>query len=215
MGRRIAAFDFDGTLTRSDTVLPFLVRVCGRVKVARTLAQVAPSAGRARLSAATGALHHRDATKGAVLRQLFRGEDPSRVAEVGAAYARTLTSRLRPAMVRQLEWHRHAGHELVIVSASLMVYLVPFAEDHGVHHVIGVELETGPNGLLTGGMVGPNVRGAEKAVRLRAWLDDQVPDDLWAYGNSSGDRELLAMATHPVWVAGGRSGQSPGGPPAT
>ncbi|MDQ6697721.1 MAG: HAD-IB family hydrolase [Actinomycetota bacterium] len=209
MGRRIAAFDFDGTLTRSDTVLPFLVRVCGRAKVARTLAQIAPSAGRARLSTATGALHHRDATKAAVLRQLFRGEDPTRVASQGAAYAHTLIDRLRPAMVRQLDWHRLAGHELIIVSASLMAYLAPFAHEQGLHHVIGVELEVGTDGLLTGAMVGPNVRGEEKAVRLRAWLDGQEPDALWAYGNSSGDRELLAMATHPVWVASGRSGRPP------
>lgn len=215
MGRSIAAFDFDGTLTQNDTVLPFLVRVCGPAKVARVMARVAPSAGRARFSAATGALHHRDATKMAVLRELFRGGDPAHLAEQGVAYAQTLSRRLRPAMVRQLDWHRESGHELVIVSASLMAYLVPFAADQGLHHVIGVELEIGPDGKLTGALVGPNVRGPEKATRLRAWLGDDEPDDMWAYGNSSGDRELLAMATHPVWVASSRSGRNSGRSPAT
>ena len=64
----------------------------------------------------------------------------------------------------------------------------------------GVELEVGADGALTGALVGPNVRGPEKEVRLRAWLDGDEPDLLWAYGNSSGDRELLAMADVPVWV---------------
>ncbi len=50
--------------------------------------------------------------------------------------------------------------------------------------------------------MGPNVRGPEKAVRLRSWLGGDVPEMLWAYGNSSGDTELLAMADAPVWVAG-------------
>ena len=86
----------------------------------------------------------------------------------------------------------------MIVSASLAAYLVPFAADHGFDHVIGVELETGPDGLLTGALARPNVRGPEKATASPAWFDGDEPDELWAYGNSSGDRELLAMATHPV-----------------
>ena len=49
-----------------------------------------------------------------------------------------------------------------------------------------------------------NCRGPEKARRLLAWLDanhggrDAV--ELWAYGDSPGDRELLAAADKPVWV---------------
>jgi phosphatidylglycerophosphatase C len=211
MDRRIAAFDFDGTLTRRDTVLPFLVRVHGKAKVARAMARVAPAAARARLAPRPGQPHHRDLTKAAVLRELFSGEDPARLADQGEAYAQTLTKRLRPDMVRQLAWHVEAGHELVIVSASLAAYLVPFAAAHDFDHVIGVELETGPDGLLTGALIGENVRGPEKATRLRAWFGDEQPVQMWAYGNSSGDRELLAMATNPVWVTNRRTRRSPNG----
>ena len=72
----------------------------------------------------------------------------------------------------------------------------------------------GSDGLLTGEMVGPNVRGEEKAVRLRRWLGDDVPEMIWAYGNSSGDTELLAMADVPVWVAGRRRAQEANDRPA-
>lgn len=201
MGRSIAAFDFDGTLTRRDTVLPFLVRVCGRTRLLRAVARVAPRAGRARITGRLGAAAHRDLTKAWLLRELFTGSDPAELADHGATYARTLSRRLRPDMVEQVEWHRTAGHELVIVSASLAAYLVPFAADQGFDHVIGVEFETGPDGLLTGALASPNVRGAEKVTRLRAWYSGNEPDELWAYGNSSGDRELLALADHPVWVS--------------
>ena len=114
----------------------------------------------------------------------------------------SLDRRLRPEMVDQITWHRESGHELVLVSASLGAYLRPFARDHGFDHVIAVELEVGESGHLTGAMAGPNVRGPEKAVRLRSWLDGEEPELLWAYGNSSGDRELLELADVPVWVAG-------------
>ena len=38
-GRRIAAFDFDGTLTRRDTLLPFLTRACGPREVGRVIGE--------------------------------------------------------------------------------------------------------------------------------------------------------------------------------
>ena len=56
----------------------------------------------------------------------------------------------------------------------------------------------------SGRLDGPNCRGPEKVRRLREWFDRQGLDradlTLWAYGDSSGDRELLAWADHPVWV---------------
>lgn len=198
--RRIAAFDFDGTLTERDTLLPFLVHVCGAQRVARAVGQVAPVAARARLGRLEAELHHRDAVKERLLAALLAGRTASWLADAGADYARTLPARLRPPLAAQVAWHRNAGHELVIVSASLGAYLRPFAEAEGFHHVIAVELEVDPHGVLTGALDGPNVRGPEKAVRLRRWLDGDEPDLLWAYGNSSGDRELLAMADVPVWV---------------
>ena len=135
------------------------------------------------------------------MRELFAGEDARRVAEQGELYARSLGRRLRPDMVKKVEWHRDGGHELVIVSASLLAYLEPFALEWGFDHVIGVGLEVGRDGRLTGGLTGPNVRGAEKAVRLREWLAGSPIGELWAYGNSSGDTELLGMASRPVWVS--------------
>lgn len=204
-GRRIAAFDFDGTLTRRDTVLPFLVRACGARTVGRSASRVAPLATRARLGRLEAALHHRDATKQALLRDLLAGRSAQWFAAEGVSYATTLAPRLRPSMVEQVAWHREQGHELVIVSASLRTYLDPFAAEHCFHHVIGVEMAADEGGTLTGELVGANVRGPEKERRLRAWLDGDEPELLWAYGNSSGDREMLAMADVPVWVAGPES----------
>jgi phosphatidylglycerophosphatase C len=48
---------------------------------------------------------------------------------------------------------------------------------------------------FTGVLEGGNVRGPEKVRRLRDWLGTE-PAEVWAYGDSSGDRELLAFADH-------------------
>jgi HAD superfamily hydrolase (TIGR01490 family) len=203
-GRRIAAFDFDGTISRRDTLVPFLARACGITACSRAMTRVAPLAAKARTGRAPADVHHRDVSKEALLRELFAGREVSWLEREGRRYAATLASKLRPEMVEQISWHRDAGHELVIVSAGLRTYLEPFARSLGFHHVIAVELEAGDTGRLTGEMVGPNVRGPEKATRLARWLGDEAPELLWAYGNSSGDRELLAMADVPVWVAGAK-----------
>jgi len=205
--RRIAAFDFDGTLTRRDTLVPFLARACGTQDLARALRRIAPLAVRARTGRLDSELHHRDAAKAALLRELFTGRDAAWLRHEGERYAATLTAKLRPEMVEQVRWHRESGHELVIVSASLDAYLRPFAAAHGFDHVIAVEMEAGSHGRLTGHLQGPNVRGPEKALRLRAWLGGAEPEMIWAYGNSNGDTELLAMADVPVWVAGRKRDQ--------
>jgi phosphatidylglycerophosphatase C len=52
---------------------------------------------------------------------------------------------------------------------------------------------------LTGRLDGLNVRASQKALRLAEILGPG-PVELWAYGDSAGDREMLAMADHPTLV---------------
>src|SRR4051812_36852696 len=112
MSRRIAAFDFDGTLTRRDTLLPFLAKAFGVRALSEAVASVAPLAARARAGKLQSDLHHRDATKGALLQSLAAGRTASWLAEEGQRYATTLGAKLRPEMVEQVRWHRDQGHEL-------------------------------------------------------------------------------------------------------
>jgi phosphatidylglycerophosphatase C len=188
----VAAFDFDGTIARRDTLVPFLFRLAGPRRATQILAA---EAGRAR--------GDREALKEAVLARLVTGRHHEELAEIGRAYAESLPRLLRPTMVEQLRWHRDAGHQVVVVSASLHLYLEPLAEHLGAHHVISVELETDDAGQCTGRLVGANVRGPEKEARLRAWCTERFggdPLESWAYGASSGDRELLRWAHRPVPV---------------
>jgi phosphatidylglycerophosphatase C len=75
------------------------------------------------------------------------------------------------------------------------VYLGPLGRRLGADAVLATSLEIGDDGHLTGGLEGANVRGAEKVRRLGQWLGHDTCE-LWAYGDSEGDRELLAAADH-------------------
>jgi phosphatidylglycerophosphatase C len=193
-GRRgVAAFDFDGTLARQDTFVPFLRWACGNRRTA--------------LAAATAArtTRDRDVLKLASLATLFRGWDEARLEKLGAEYAQRLPALLRPEMLSRLRWHQAEGHAVVLVSASLGTYLRPLADALGIDAALAVEMEATPDGTLTGAVRGgANTRGRGKVARLQEWLDagygPGADVELWAYGDSSGDEELLAAADHPTWV---------------
>ena len=192
--RKIAAFDFDGTITERDTLFGFLVAVGGRASVASALAR--NTIGMVRGARDDSA---RDAAKERVLGEVLRGRSESEVSEAGEAYALLLQERFRQPTIERLRWHQTEGHETIIVSASLIYYLRPLAASLEIGDVIGVEMETDATGIITGSLAHPNVRAEEKATRLRRHLGEGAVE-VWAYGNSSGDDALLTMADHPIWV---------------
>lgn len=193
----VAAFDFDGTMIRGDSFIPFLVRAVGPGRFGRTMVISSPATAQAYRAG------RRDASKAVLVRHFLAGYPADRLAELGQAYGAQLAQRIRPAIAERIAWHRRQGHRLVMVSASFEIYLAATGRALGFDGVLATRLEVGPGGSLTGRLDGPNVRGAEKAARLNAWLADELggtPWHLWAYGDSAGDRELLAMADYPTQV---------------
>ncbi len=189
----LALFDFDGTLTRRDTVLPFLIEVCGALE----LPGFAVAAARAFV---TGTAARRDDAKAAIINTALAGRDAADVGAIGAGYARgVVQGALRPEGRARIEWHRAQGHRLVIVSASLEPYLDVVATHLGIDDCLCTRLEIGHDGTLTGAIAGANCRGSEKARRVREILEPR-DYEVWAYGDSSGDEALLELADHPTWV---------------
>ena len=192
----VAAFDVDGTLTVRDCVRPFLELVAGRRGLFASVLR------RPVASLAAGLRRDRDAVKEIVVGGVLAGRDEADVLDVGHGFAdRVVREMLRPDVVARLHWHQEQGHRTVLVSASLRPYLEPLGAALAVDGVLCTDASV-VDGRYTDRLAGPNCRAAEKAVRLRAWLalHDLEGARLWAYGNSRGDLEMLAMADHPVWV---------------
>ena len=186
--RRIAAFDFDGTITRRDTLFPFL-RQYGTANLLQTAFWTCIT---------RKPQGWRESLKANAIRRVFSGKQLQNFEDDGKSYASTLPSLYRDDVLSMISYHRNAGHELILITASLGCYARPAAEELGFDHVIAVEL-TSHAGRLTGEMSGRNVRGPEKARRLREWLGSSEAE-IWAYGNSSGDKEMLLMADHEKWI---------------
>jgi phosphatidylglycerophosphatase C len=207
--RAVAAFDFDGTLVERDSLLPFLQRVCGTRAVVRALALESP-----RLVGLAGG-GDRDLLKARLFGRLLAGRRVVDLDRVVRDYAEHVTARrIRSDMLGVVEWHRREGHELVIVSASPELYLAPIGRLLGFDAVLGTRLEVDDDGRLTGRLTGRNVRGPEKVVRLRGHVGEG-PLRLWVYGDSGGDRELLALADVATRVTRKRLPPPPQSPPTS
>ena len=191
----VAAFDFDETLTKHDSVVPFLRRFSSRRRFAAGLLphtlRVMPMAVR----------RDRNRLRELATQLVFAGRPLVEVeAHAAALGAAILAEGLRPDTRQRLDWHLDAGHRVVIVSASYDTYVDVVAAGLGDVDVLATQLEV-VDGVCTGSLVGPNCRGQEKVERLSAWLDAQglARDDVivYAYGDSRGDAEMLAWADHP------------------
>ena len=200
MKRSVAVFDFDGTLSRRDTLLPFLRRTRGASRTSIALLANSLVLARGMVAGDDG----RDAAKEAVLRHLLAGQHVEELRAAALVFADVVIKRgLNAPVLERVRSHQADGHELVIVTASPELYVGPIGERLGFDAVLGTRLETDGNGRLTGRLQGRNCRGAEKVERLRAWLGDGDAT-LYAYGDSAGDRQLWDFADHAYRVRGGR-----------
>ena len=184
--------------------MPFLLRATGRRATGRAVVALWRQ-----LVLGLTADRRRDVAKEAFVARLLAGRDLASVASVAEAFAAgVVASGLRPDTRRRLEWHRAEGHEVVIISASPELYVAPLGRLLGADSVLATRLEVDAGGRLTGHFAGSNCRGEQKVLRLREYLglgDGAEPGaadalTLFAYGDSRGDRELLAMAQTAVWV---------------
>lgn len=196
MSEVLAAFDFDGTLTRHDTLGPFLVRSRGRRRVAQAGLRHSISIGRA-----AAGLGSRDAAKARLLQSLFRTVSVAPTQRIAEEYATHVLARgMRNDTLARLKWHQDNGHTVIMITASLSLYAQPIAERLGIQTVYATTLSE-VDGTFTGELIGGNVRGPEKARLLQrhSGAEDAF---IYAYGDSTGDRELLAAADCGLLVRG-------------
>ena len=183
--KQLFAFDFDGTLTTRDTLIAFIRYACGTPRFLLGFLLHAPLLVLMKLR-----LYSNGKAKQRLFSWFFRGMPIETFDALCQSFASTHRHLLRPETVRLLQQALSEGSEVLVVSASIDNWVQPFFP---AVTVLGTQIEV-IDGRLSGRFLTPNCYGQEKVRRILALHPDRSAYRLTAYGDSRGDRELLAFA---------------------
>ena len=197
-GDALAVFDLDGTITRHDTLMPFVLGCLGRRpwRLPRLLLI---------LPAALGYLIHRDRGrfKGALIRAALGGLARADLEHwVGSFVPRVLHEGLYAEALQAIALHRAQGDRLLLMSASVDLYVPLIARALGFGHTICTKVRWRSDGRLDGRLATANCQGEEKRRCLQALIAREAPGRIYAYGNSGSDLPHLQLAQQGYLVNG-------------
>ena len=186
---QLVFFDLDGTISRRDTLVPFLAGFLARRpwRLPRLLLA---------LPAVIQFISRRDrgALKGALIHAVMGGVKRADVAAWTADFVPRLIERgLFADALRAIEAHRCAEDHLVLMSASVDLYVPDIGKALGFSETLCSRVRWNQD-RLDGRLSGANCRDIEKA-RLFREIRLRFPDDRTiAYGNSTPDLPHLDLA---------------------
>lgn len=190
MKERIAVFDFDGTITTKDTLLEFIRYAKGTLLFCWGFILFSPL-----LVAYKMRLYPNWKVKEQMFSYFFRRMPVVQFNALCEGFYKDKGKELlRKDACATVRKHLSQGDSVIIVSASIYDWVLPFGKALGVDAVIGTEVAVSPLGNLTGKFLTRNCYGMEKVERIKKLYPDYDAYIWIAYGDSAGDRQLLDFA---------------------
>lgn len=193
----VAVFDFDGTIIHGDSFISFARFAVGNLHFAIAALMSSPWLVAWKLKIIPGGK-----AKEHLFRNLYRGMNIVEFKKHCRDFTPWIQSHMIAGTAEKLNRHTSLGHRIYIISASPAEWIRPWAAAAGIpeNNIAGTEIELTPDGNITGYFASPNCRGIEKVNRLKKIEPRRENYELWAYGDSSGDTEMLAFADHPYRI---------------
>lgn len=184
----IAFFDFDGTITRKDTLFQFIKFSKGTLNFYFGWFFLSPVL----IAFKLGIIPNWKA-KELLFSFYFKGMSQADALKLGQEFSKQIIPKLlRQEAIRQIEFHKNLGTKIVVVTASFSFWIKPWC-DLNQFDLVATEYDT-RMGQLTGLIKGKNCYGAEKVRRINEKYDLREFDKIYAYGDSSADLEMLNVA---------------------
>ena len=186
----IHAFDFDGTLTRRDTLLEFIRYVKGNKEFLIGFLKHLHLLIMMKLG-----IMPNWKTKRIIFQYFFGGMTLEKFNEYCEKFAKEKASLLRKKGMVAVNKVVMDGDQVVIISASIENWVEPFFRFQVSNNIniIGTKIQV-VDGKLTGRFLTKNCYGEEKVRRLLEQYPDRKEYKLVAYGDSRGDHALLDFA---------------------
>ncbi len=191
--KKIAFFDFDGTITTADTMLELIKFHFGASRFYSGLLMISPSLIGLKLG-----MISRQKAKEKLLTHFFRGMAISTFENICKSFsASTLHQLIRKPAVDKINQLKNEKATIVVVTASASDWVKYWCAEKSLPY-FATELEIA-DGKLTGKLAGLNCNEEEKVNRIKSSYSLDDYDVIESYGDSSGDRAMLAIATHPYY----------------
>ncbi|XOB61311.1 HAD family hydrolase [Campylobacterota bacterium DY0563] len=184
----LALFDFDGTITYKDSFFQFIKFSKGSLKTYIGLFFLFPIILLYKLK-----ILPNYKAKEIVISWFFKNMQKEVFEELAREFSLNHIDKIiRTKALEEINWHKNQGNDVVIVSASIEEWLKPWCNKYNID-LIGTKLEY-KNDRLTGKLSTKNCYGVEKVERLTKFYNKKEYNFIYAYGDSEGDKELLAFA---------------------
>ncbi len=191
----VAAFDFDGTMTKHDSLYDFFKYSAGTTKTYFKFFQHIPKFIGFGLK-----IFSRKDLKESLLKSFFKGMSIADLRLKGESFANNvIPTLLKKEAMAKLKWHKEQGHRCILVSANMDFYLDYFTKNNQFDDCLCTKAALDEKGLVTGYIQGKNCRDEEKVRRLTELLGSKENYILYGYGDSDGDKELLDLADYPFY----------------
>ncbi|MBE7178197.1 MAG: haloacid dehalogenase-like hydrolase [Mucilaginibacter polytrichastri] len=193
MAKGLALFDLDGTITKSDTFIEFIRYTKGDIAFVAGFGILSPA-----LIAMKLKMIPNWRAKEITLSWFFGGMPVDEFnRRCGAFSDARMDALVRPGAKKQIEWHKQQDHTVYIVSASAENWLKKWCAEQDIH-LLATRLIV-ENGRITGKLDGRNCYGEEKVSRIKEAIRLEDYETIWAYGDSSGDKQMLALTQNATY----------------
>lgn len=195
MNKKIYLSDFDGTLTTSDSMFRIILYHRGALWLIATLILMLPL-----IILMFMGLYSNHRTKEILLSRCFGRMSKDDFTALCQRFAASNRNILRTSLYKELLEAKSAGHDVVVVTASPELWVSQFVPEF---KVLGTQLEFDTSGF-TGRFLTPNCYGQEKVNRIMQEYPELISNradyHITAYGDSRGDREMLAYADEAMLI---------------
>lgn len=184
----LALFDFDGTLTTDDTFTQFIFFATPRPRLLMGYVLLAPWIFSYKLGFISASRMRR-----MIVGIAFWRMSQNHLEARATIFAeQILPNLIRPKVMDLLKNHQLQGDRVVIVSASLSVYLKYWSKQHNVE-LICSELCV-RHSKFTGTYLDGDCSGVQKVKAITARIDTEKYDVVYAYGDTDEDLPMLNLA---------------------
>jgi phosphatidylglycerophosphatase C len=190
MQKKLALFDFDGTITYKDSFLEFIKFYKGHFSYIIGLIVFLPV-----LFLVRAGFIKNSRAKESVLTYFFKNEPVKQFGFKCSEFSTKIIPNLvKSNALQAISGHLAKGDRVIVISASFEEWLLDWCKSMNLE-LIGSKIEV-RDGVVTGKIDGKNCYGAEKVNRLKQYLDISQFSEIYMYGDSKGDQQLLELANH-------------------